>query len=157
MGFEDEVEQSFPRPCRLVQADMRTNLIHCPARDIILPLGADEFPPMAFGAARTSCRRDCLSGPGELAAPSTMRCIITARRRASATIALFLLRCLAIFIAQALSQDHFAECTKKYTARRRSRRGQQVGDMHEQQDVLVGNAFYQRVGKGAFGRSCGLR
>ena len=42
--------------------------------------------------------------------PSThMRCMITARRRASATIAFFIPRCLAIFIAQALSQDHFAE------------------------------------------------
>jgi len=41
--------------------------------------------------------------------PSTqMRCMITASRRASATIAFFTPRCLAIFIAQALSQDHFA-------------------------------------------------
>jgi len=39
-----------------------------------------------------------------------MRCMITASRRASATIAFFFPRCLAIFIAQALSQDHFAEC-----------------------------------------------
>ena len=39
--------------------------------------------------------------------PSThMRCRITANRRASATIAFFIPRCLAIFIAQALSQDH---------------------------------------------------
>src|SRR5665213_4367687 len=39
--------------------------------------------------------------------PSTqMRCMITASRRASATIAFFIPRCLAIFIAQALSQDH---------------------------------------------------
>src|SRR6516225_9146808 len=38
-----------------------------------------------------------------------MRCIITANRRASATIAFFIPRCLAIFIAQALSHDHFAE------------------------------------------------
>ena len=39
--------------------------------------------------------------------PSThMRCMITARRRAKATIAFFIPRCLAIFIAQALSQDH---------------------------------------------------
>ena len=39
--------------------------------------------------------------------PSThMRCMITANRRASATIAFFIPRCLAIFIAQALSQDH---------------------------------------------------
>jgi hypothetical protein len=39
--------------------------------------------------------------------PSThMRCMITANRRASATIAFFIPRCLAIFIAQALSHDH---------------------------------------------------
>ena len=42
--------------------------------------------------------------------PSTqIRCIITANRRARATIAFFIPRCLAIFIAQAFSQDHFAE------------------------------------------------
>ena len=44
--------------------------------------------------------------------PSTqMRCMITANRRASATIAFFIPRCLTIFMAQALSQDHFAERT----------------------------------------------
>jgi hypothetical protein len=44
--------------------------------------------------------------------PSTqMRCMITASRRASATIARFMPRCLAIFIAQALSQDHRVERT----------------------------------------------
>ena len=44
--------------------------------------------------------------------PSThRRCMITANRRASATIAFFIPRCLAIFIAQALSQDHFVERT----------------------------------------------
>src|SRR5882724_11507023 len=37
-----------------------------------------------------------------------MRCMITANRRASATIAFFIPRCLAIFMAQALSQDHFS-------------------------------------------------
>ena len=42
--------------------------------------------------------------------PSThMRCMITASRRASATIAFFIPRRLAICIAQALSQDHFLE------------------------------------------------
>jgi hypothetical protein len=42
--------------------------------------------------------------------PSTqMRCMITANRRASATIAFFTPRRLAICIAQALSQDHFLE------------------------------------------------
>jgi hypothetical protein len=38
MGFEDEAEQSFGRPCRQSngrnQADIRTHLIHRPARDI---------------------------------------------------------------------------------------------------------------------------
>ena len=44
--------------------------------------------------------------------PSTqMRCRITASRRARATIAFFIPRCLAIFIAQALSQDHLVERT----------------------------------------------
>ena len=42
--------------------------------------------------------------------PSThMRCMMTANRRASATIAFFIPRRLAICIAQALSQDHFFE------------------------------------------------
>ena len=42
--------------------------------------------------------------------PSThIRCMITANRRASATIAFFIPRRLAICIAQALSHDHFLE------------------------------------------------
>ena len=49
--------------------------------------------------------------------PSThMRCMITANRRASATIAFFVPRCLAIFIAQALSQDHLVERTSRICA-----------------------------------------
>ena len=44
--------------------------------------------------------------------PSTqMRCMITASRRARATIAFFFPRRLAICIAQALSQDHLVERT----------------------------------------------
>src|SRR5438552_3427737 len=44
--------------------------------------------------------------------PSThMRCMITASRRARATIAFFIPRRLAICIAQALSHDHFFECS----------------------------------------------
>ena len=44
--------------------------------------------------------------------PSTqMRCMITANRRAKATIAFFIPRRLAICIAQALSQDHLFECS----------------------------------------------
>ena len=49
--------------------------------------------------------------------PSTqMRCMITANRRASATIAFFSPRRLAICIAQTLSQDHFAERTSRIWA-----------------------------------------
>src|SRR5262245_49959614 len=46
------------------------------------------------------------------ALPSTqLRCMITANRRASATIAFLIPRCLAIFMAHALSQDHFTKRT----------------------------------------------
>ena len=49
--------------------------------------------------------------------PSThMRCRTTANRRASATIAFFIPRRLAICIAQALSQDHFTERTSMMCA-----------------------------------------
>src|ERR1700690_1806690 len=60
-----------------------------------------------FHAAATACSRVHWNS-----VPSThMRCMITANRRASATIAFFIPRCLAIFIAQALSHDHFFERT----------------------------------------------
>jgi len=42
--------------------------------------------------------------------------MITANRRASATIALFMPRRLAICIAQALSQDHFVVRTNRIWA-----------------------------------------
>jgi hypothetical protein len=49
--------------------------------------------------------------------PSTqMRCMITASRRASATIARFMPRRLAICIAQALSQDHRVERSMLWAA-----------------------------------------
>ncbi len=49
--------------------------------------------------------------------PSTqMRCMITANRRASATIALFMPRRLATCIAQALSHDHRVERTSMLCA-----------------------------------------
>src|SRR5476651_1964804 len=49
--------------------------------------------------------------------PSThMRCMITANRRARATIAFFIPRRLAICIAQALSQDHLFECRMLWAA-----------------------------------------
>ena len=56
-----------------------------------------------FHAAAAACSRVQRNS-----VPSThMRCIITANRRARATIAFFIPRRLAICIAQALSQDHF--------------------------------------------------
>jgi hypothetical protein len=92
-----------------VQADIRSHLIHRPARDIIPPLGgisgfllSDLMLSGPHAAATSLVHRNSV--------PSThMRCMITANRRASATIAFFIPRCLAIFIAQALSQDHFVE------------------------------------------------
>jgi hypothetical protein len=58
-----------------------------------------------FHAAAMACSRVHWNS-----VPSThMRCMITASRRASATIAFFIPRRLAICIAQALSQDHFFE------------------------------------------------
>src|SRR5437667_12667178 len=102
---------ALPSVERQVQADMRTHLIHRPARDIIPPLGGARVfllshlvtcVPHATAASRV--HRNSV--------PSTqMRCMITANRRASATIAFFIPRCLAIFIAQALSHDHFAKRT----------------------------------------------
>src|SRR5262245_51467706 len=56
-----------------------------------------------FHAAAVACSRVQRNS-----VPSThMRCMITANRRARATIAFFIPRRLAICIAQALSQDHF--------------------------------------------------
>jgi len=58
-----------------------------------------------FHAAAVACSRVHRNS-----VPSThMRCRITARRRARATIAFFIPRRLAICIAQALSHDHFFE------------------------------------------------
>jgi len=59
----------------------------------------------SFHAAAAACSRVQRNS-----VPSTqMRCMITANRRASATIAFFIPRRLAICIAQALSHDHFFE------------------------------------------------
>jgi len=67
---------------------------------------AMEFPPIAFDAARFSCWA-CPRVQRNSVPSTQMRCIIMAKRRARATIALFIPRRLAICIAQALSHDHF--------------------------------------------------
>jgi len=90
------------------QADMRTHLIHRPARDIFHCSVELGFPPIELilwtphAAAASLVQRNSV--------PSThMRCMITANRRAKATIAFFIPRRLAICMAQALSHDHFFE------------------------------------------------
>ena len=67
---------------------------------------SSKFPPIAFDPVRRHAA--AASRVQRNSVPSTqMRCMITANRRASATIAFFIPRRLAICIAQALSQDHF--------------------------------------------------
>src|SRR5262245_12044247 len=121
MGSEDEAEQSNGRPCR--QSDGRSKRT-CELTSSIVPRGTSfhrsvelGFPLLdlmlhGFHVAAAACSRVQRN-----AVPLTqMRCIITANRRARATIAFFIPRCLAIFIAQALSQDHFVESTNRIWA-----------------------------------------
>ena len=112
MGFEDEVEQSSGGLAvrRTAGPSGHANSPHPSSReghhstarwsssfllsDLILH---------GFHAAAAACSRVQRNS-----VPSThMRCMITANRRARATIAFFIPRRLAICIAQALSQDHF--------------------------------------------------
>src|SRR5262249_49165689 len=68
-----------------------------------------EFPPIATDLEGSSHAVAAFLAQRKSVPSTQMRCMITANRRANATIALFMPRCRAIFIAQALSQDHFAE------------------------------------------------
>ena len=113
-GIEDEVEQSMPRPCRHTNGRSKRT---CELTSSIVPRGTSfhrwaelEFPSIglilhSFHAAAAACSRVQRNS-----VPSTqIRCMITANRRARATIAFFIPRRLAICIAQALSHDHFFE------------------------------------------------
>ena len=113
MGFEDEVEQSVPRLCRhLVGKSKRT----CELTSSIVPRGTSFHCSVDLGFLLSGL---ILNGFHAAAAcsrvhrnsvPSThIRCMITASRRARATIAFFIPRRLAICMAQALSHDHFFE------------------------------------------------
>src|SRR5438477_5523899 len=73
MGFEDEVEQSYRRPCRLANGRSKRTY---ELTSSIVPRGTSfhrsvelEFPPIAFDPARLSC---CYCGlfpnPAELGA-----------------------------------------------------------------------------------------
>jgi hypothetical protein len=112
MGFEDEVEQSVGRPCQTNGRFKRTyeltssivprgTLFHHAVELECSPVGLDTVQ-LRHAATASRVQRNSV--------PSTqMRCKITASRRARATTAFFMPRCLAICIAQALSQDHLVE------------------------------------------------
>ena len=108
MGFEDEVEQSFGLPRRQYDGgSKRTNKL----TSSIVPRGTSfhrgvelDFLPLHLILHRSQTAATSLVHRNAVP-PTQMRCMITASRRASATIAFFIPRCLAIFIAQALSQD----------------------------------------------------
>ena len=111
MGFEDEVEQSIGRPCRQTNGRSKRP---SELTSSIVPRGTSshhavelEFPPIAFDPA-ISCRHGC-PGQAEFGAVNPDAVQDQAKRRASATTAFFIPRCLAMFIAQALSQDHLVE------------------------------------------------
>src|SRR4249919_2955812 len=114
MGSEDEAEQSLGRPCRQATAGPsgHANSPHPSSREGHLSTAQWNSSVLlsklilhgchAAAAASSLAQRNSV--------PSTqMRCMITASRRASATIAFFIPRRLAICIVQALSQDHFFE------------------------------------------------
>ena len=102
---------ALPSDERQVQATKRTHLIHRPARDIFPPQGGTRVSSYrTIDLIRYGCHAAICSRVHRNSVPSTqMRCMITANRRARATIAFLIPRRLAICIAQALSQDHFLE------------------------------------------------
>ena len=110
MGSEDEAEQSLPRPCRSTDdGSKRTHEL----TSSIVPRGTSfhhrvelsfsyRFWILHDFHAATASRVQRNSVPS-----TQMRCMTTANRRASATTTIIQQR-LAIFIAQALSQDHLS-------------------------------------------------
>src|SRR5215831_13240917 len=89
-----------------------TNLPHPSSRDGHHSTVGWILGFLLFDLILYSCHAAATSPVHRKSVPSTqMRCMITASRRASATMAFFMPRCLAIFIAHALSQDHFAART----------------------------------------------
>ena len=111
MGFENEVEQSIRRPYRYrltAGSSGHANSPHPSSREghhsttgwISSVLLLRLIVHGSHAATTSRVQRNSV--------PSTqMRCMITASRRAKATIAFFIPRRRAICIAQALSQDHF--------------------------------------------------
>ena len=114
MGFEDEAEQSMWRPCRQMTAGPsgHANSPHPSSREGHHSTARWSSSFLLSDLIRRGRHAAAASRVHRNSVPSTqMRCMITASRRASATIAFFSPRRLAICIAQALSQDHFFERT----------------------------------------------
>jgi hypothetical protein len=85
------------------------HLIHRKVELEFPPIGSDRSQCHAAAAACSLVQRNSV--------PSIhIRCMITANRRAKATTAFFIPRRLAICMAQALSQDHFLECSMLWAA-----------------------------------------
>src|SRR5882672_5887109 len=112
MGFEDEAAQSVRRPCH--QTTGRSKRTY-ELTSSIVPRGTSFHRWVDLGVPSIAL---ILCAPHAAtvslfdgnAVPSTqMRYMITASRRARATIAFFIPRRLAICMAQALSHDHFFE------------------------------------------------
>ena len=112
MGSEDEAEQSFERPYRHTNGRCkRTSEL----TSSIVPRGTSfhrrvelEFPPIGFDPAGFSRCYAC-SLVHRNSVPSTkMRCRITAKRRAKATIAFFTLRRLnaALLLLMLEARNH---------------------------------------------------
>ena len=88
-GIRGSGRTPLPRPIPTpIPADIRTHLIHHPARDTF-----HRWADLRFSCIRAAAT----SLVHRNSVPSTqMRCMITANRRARATIAFFIPRCLAI-------------------------------------------------------------
>src|SRR5215467_8067333 len=106
MGFEDEVEQSFGRPfgrpCRQCNGRLKRTYELTSSivpRETSFHRGVElDFLLLHWILHRSQAAATSLVHRNSV--PSThTRCMITANRRASATIAFFIPRCLATFIA----------------------------------------------------------
>jgi len=110
MGFENEAEQSLARRChhsdgRSKRPNELTSSIvregHLSTARWSSGILLSPLILCGFHAAAVSSRVQRNSVPS-----THMRCMITANLRASATMAFFIPRRVAIFMAQALSHDH---------------------------------------------------
>ena len=114
MGFEDEAEQSYGRPCR--QKNGRSKQT-CELTSSIVPRGTSfyrsvdlEFSPIGFDPERFSCGcHGLLPGPAELSAVNPDAVHNHGQPACQGHNRLFHSTAPAICMAQALSQDHFFE------------------------------------------------